>query len=153
MSALACVALELRHTICYHPHAMKHEEYEKLKQQFKAEYEKKLEALEIVYRASREQDPIASPAWEPSKAPNGSGTLAGAIKDVLPLLSDPFDINDVIALVEEKHPEIKRPINPTSVSGGLRQLHKRGVLKVIEPGRGTKPTIYLVSRKDKQDDD
>jgi hypothetical protein len=132
---------------------MKESEYNELKQQFKAEYQKKLEALEIVYQASQEREPLPSPAWEPTKVPDGSGTLAGAIKDVLPLLSDPFNINDVIKLVEEYHHEIKKPINPTSVSGGLRQLHRKGILKVIEPGRGTKPTIYLVLRKDEQDNE
>jgi hypothetical protein len=131
---------------------MKEYEYKELKRRFRAEYEKKLEALEIVYRASRDRgEPLSSPALEPSIAPNGATTLAGAIKEALPLLPDTFDINDVIALVGERHPD-KKPINPTSVSGGLRQLHKRGALKVIEPGRGTKPTIYRVLRKDEQDD-
>jgi hypothetical protein len=132
---------------------MTYEQYKNLPQQFKAEYEKKLEALEIVYRASRETEPIASSVRLILQAPDGSSTLASAIKDVLSLLSNPFDINDVIKLVEEHHPEIKKPINPTSVSGGLRQLYKKGMLEVIEPGRGTKPTIYQVIERDNQDDE
>src|SRR5262245_50146454 len=131
---------------------MRHEEYVKLKQQFKAEYEKKLEALDIVYRASQDRgEPHQSPALEPSMAPDGAATLASAIKEALPLLPDTFEINDVIKLVGGRYPD-RIPINPTSVSGGLRQLHKKGVLKVIKPGRGTKPTIYQVVRKDEQDD-
>jgi hypothetical protein len=130
---------------------MKESEYKELKRQFKAEYEKKLEALEIVYRASRDREPLPSLALELSIEPDSATTLASAIKDALPLLPDTFDINNVIALVGERYPD-KKPINPTSVSGGLRQLHKKGVLRVIEPGRGTKPTIYQVLRKDDQDD-
>jgi len=130
---------------------MTYEEYKTLKKQFKAEYERKVEALEIVYRASRESDSFALLQWASLDASDSNGTLAGAIKDVLPLLSNPFNINDVIALVEEKHPEIKKPINPTSVSGGLRQLHKKGILEIVELGRGTRPTIYQILRNDEDE--
>jgi hypothetical protein len=138
---------------------MTKEEYQKLKQKFKADYERKLEALEIVYLASRERGPIIF-SWDDSEVQDlntplasASPTLASAIKDVLPSLTDIFNINDVIELVEARHPEIKRPINPTSVSGGLRQLHKRGILEVVEPGRGTRPTIYAVSRKNNHENE
>jgi hypothetical protein len=51
-------------------------------------------------------------------------------------------------LIERKHPEIKTPINPTSVSGILRNFAKDGMLKIVTPGVGTRPTIYRVRQLD-----
>jgi len=59
-----------------------------------------------------------------------------------------FNINTVIDLVTRHYPEIKRPINPTSVSGILRSLQKEGTLELVRHGAGPRPSVYrLRTRK------
>jgi hypothetical protein len=58
-----------------------------------------------------------------------------------------FNINTVIDLIVRHYPEVKQPINPTSVSGALRSLQKEGVLKLVKHGAGPRPSIYRLAQK------
>src|SRR5262249_36302650 len=53
-----------------------------------------------------------------------------------------FNINTVIDLGTRHYPEIKRPINPTSVSGILRSLQKAGKPELAGHGAGPRPRVY-----------
>jgi len=78
-------------------------------------------------------------------------TLADAVALVIhELIVGDFTINTVIELVGRHYPEVKQPINPTSVSGILRGLYKEKVLEMVEHGSGPKPSVYrLVSRQER----
>jgi len=120
---------------------MNEKEYNRLKQQFEAEYRKKIEALEIIYQATRESK--SESQTEKRERKPQEGTLTAAIKEALDVFtSHAFDINDVIKTVEGMHPEVKRPINPTSVSGALKKFERDGLLEIVQSGRGKRPHVY-----------
>ncbi len=120
---------------------MNEREYNRLKQQIEADYKRKLEALELVWQMARETDNAVENREKTAKA----GTLMGAIRSVLPIVNGEFDINTIISLVEETHPNIKKPINPTSVSGSLKKLERSGRIVLTEAGAGKRPNMYRLS--------
>jgi len=78
-------------------------------------------------------------------------TLTEAVRHVIrEFIVGDFDINTVIGLVNRHHPEIKQPLNPTSVSGILRSLWDDEVLLQVKPGAGPKPAIYRLTETGRQ---
>lgn len=80
-------------------------------------------------------------------------TLTEAVKHVIrDFIVDEFDINTVIGLVIRHHPEIKQPINPTSVSGILRSLLlEEGDLELVKEGAGPRAAIYKLTELGRAD--
>jgi hypothetical protein len=72
-------------------------------------------------------------------------TLTEAVVTVIrDFIAGDFTINTVIELVGRHHPEIKQPINPTSVSGILRTLKEEGILELVKEGAGPRAAVYKV---------
>lgn len=76
---------------------------------------------------------------------------AAVVKVIAELIAGDFTINTVIKLVGQHHPEIKQPINPTSVSGILRSLKEEGTLEVVKEGAGPRPAVYRLSETGRSD--
>lgn len=132
-------------------------ELEQLREHLEAAYQEKLDALEAEHKQDLE---AYERLW---RAMSGNGdkamptghlrsphvrSLHEAVKAVVPYAQGKFDINVIIRLILERHPEIKTPINPTSVSGILRTLEKKGELKLAKRGAGKRPSIYQAPRGD-----
>jgi hypothetical protein len=119
---------------------MNEREYNRLKQQIENDYKKKLEALDIIWQMAKEN--VRETPVNGKSSTVKAGTLMGAIRQVLPFVSGEFDINTIIQLVEARRPDIKTPINPTSVSGSLRKLEKANAIVLMEAGAGKRPNRY-----------
>ena len=82
-------------------------------------------------------------------APHHGGqakTLTEAVHNAIrDFIAGEFDINTVISFVNRHYPQIKQPINPTSVSGILRALRDEDVLELVREGAGPKPAIYKLT--------
>lgn len=135
----ACIFIDGKASKAYNE-GMNEREYNRLKQQLEAEYKRKLEALETVWQFARESTRETAPAKRDSAG--RAGTLMGAIRSVLPYVEGEFDINTIIKLVEERNKDIRKPINPTSVSGSLRKLEKANAIMLTEVGAGKRPNRY-----------
>jgi hypothetical protein len=128
---------------------MNEREYRRLIQQLEADFQKKREAIELVWLMARDTNHDASPRAQGNGGGNGtrSGTLAAAVEDVITRFiteTVQFNLNTVIELIEANHPEIKKPINPTSVSGCLKNLakDKPTFLVLAQRGSGKRPNLY-----------
>lgn len=114
---------------------------EKERARLEAERKKAIEALAQLRRS------LSSNGLQPELgAPIQAKTLTDAVTRVIrDLIVGDFDINTVIGLVGRHHPEIKQPINPTSVSGILRSLTEDEVLELAKAGAGPKPAKYRLT--------
>jgi hypothetical protein len=109
-----------------------------------ADYRTSLEALSNLRRtAGSDARQLASLRTDrPAKS------LREAVETILATheLGDlPISINVIIEWLIVYHPEIPPPHNPTSVSGVLRSLEKEGILKLVERGKGPKPSLYRIT--------
>lgn len=125
---------------------------EKMREQIKALYKKKreeldaqeaaaLQSLDVLEKLSPELSPTIPSTTLVSTENGKSGTLIDAVKSILPDLIGPFDINNVISLLEQKYSDLPR-LNPTSISGILRELYEADVIERLEKGQGKRPSIY-----------
>lgn len=142
---------------------MKESEYRQLKEQIQAnaarrrseidaEERKQIESLETVWNliASMGEQVSTTEGFAihfplPNDISPGTIPLAEAIRKVLPAVQGAFGINEVIQLIESGRFDVKKPINPTSVSGALRKLHTEGVLRLIKAGKGKRPSLYKIA--------
>jgi hypothetical protein len=131
---------------------MRDDDYKVLRELLDLRYQSKRDALEAEYKRdiadlerifSRFQEPIPE---DKADFVRPVSSLVEAVESVLSDIDSNFDINTVINLIQRKHPEIKTPINPTSISGILRNLAKKRTLRIVTAGVGTKPTIYRVAK-------
>ena len=132
-------------------------EYESLKSQAKAEYERTLEAIERVWNLSRtlgrtskgkrqkstrsvsravDRVPSATepPAVDRDPPADTGKSLPEQVHEILPGLPDRFTIHDVLPQM----PGVDR----TSLSGALRRLSESGVVNLLQQGRGKRASVY-----------
>lgn len=113
---------------------MNEREYDKLRKQVRDEYEKKLEALDLVYEMSK----CGSGGVEPLQM----GELSKAVRSAVEKQSVPFTVRDVEVKIIESHPEHKSTLNRTSISSALKRLANDEVIVMKERGSGKRPTLY-----------
>ena len=130
---------------------MNQREYDKLKKQFKEEYERKLSALELIYKESNVNDnsnenPKKSRVkvtLEPKQKMPG---LKDTVRRVIPDIKKDFSLHDVEDKLTEMDPEAAINIKKASLSSVLKRLESEGYIAVVERGFGKRPSIYsLVS--------
>lgn len=113
--------------------------------EIEAEKSKQLESLETVwglFSTLGNVENVQATATSQSSFP-----LAEAIRRVLPEFTGAFNINDIMQRIEAHGFDVKKPMNPTSVSGALRKLQDAGTLEVVEAGKGKRPSSYKVIKE------
>lgn len=123
------------------------------REQIEAEKRKQLESLEMIWElvsSMNGQSPSVNTSEIASQIITGetsAGTfpLAEAVRLVLPAKGHIFDINNIIRSIETKGHDVKKPINPTSVSGVLRKLQAASILEIVKAGKGKRPSRYRVA--------
>src|SRR2546422_780553 len=103
---------------------MHQREYEKLKKQFKQEYEQKMTALEIIFKAtnSKETADITVGSGRKERTPG----LKETVLKILPYLEGNFTLNDVDRKLAELAPESATQVKKASLSSILKRLEDSG---------------------------
>jgi len=113
---------------------MNEREYDRLRNEIEAEYHKKIEALELIWRMS-------------NKAPtglmtNGRGALLGAVRDAVNQLYATFTIRDVEKVIKQQNAVVGSHVRRASLSNTLKRLVEDGLLELVEKGQGKRPSSY-----------
>ena len=111
-------------------------------------YARKIAALEEVWRMSN--DGVALPKIETSAKPrkkertgNGrlqKGILAKVVEEALDQVPQQFTVRQVEEVLKKMSPEISP--NRSSLSHMLKRLHDEKRVRIVEAGRGKRPTMY-----------
>jgi hypothetical protein len=109
-------------------------EYHRLKDEALAEYRRKLDAIETVWRMSNNQ---GAPPEQPS--------TSELIKRVLPSFAEKaFTVVEVKEAIERMFPDMKGRIRLTSISGTFTRMAKRAdAIRIQHKGSGTIGTTYV----------
>jgi hypothetical protein len=113
--------------------------------EIEAEKNKQLESLETVWGLFSTLGTFES--VQATVANQGTFPLAEAVRQVLPEMPSAFNINNIIGRIEAGGFDVKKPINPTSVSGALRKMEDSGVLELVVAGKGKRPSTYKVAKE------
>jgi hypothetical protein len=121
---------------------MNRREYERLKAEAQAEYRRKLEAVETVWKMTdgRNGDsPVASPSESIVK-----GTLQQAVKIALQRISGDFTLRHVYNQIVLEDPVLADKIKDKlpSVSSVLKRMADEKELILVEAGSGKRPSKY-----------
>lgn len=73
------------------------------------------------------------------------GVLA-AVREIVEELSGPFDKNDVMAKLRERHPELARSVSPANLRNTLRLLAKNGDIDRQTDATSTTCATYVSKR-------
>lgn len=120
---------------------MNAKEYERLKAEAQAEYRRKLDAIETVWKMSGGKD--AQPA-NGSTGSVGKGALQQAVRSALLQVTGDFTLRDVydqIKIIDPLFAEKLKDKLP-SVSGTLKRMADDNELVLVETGRGKRPSKY-----------
>ena len=113
---------------------MKEGEYLRLKRQTLAEYQKKIEAIETVWK-------LASKGKTGKFAESGKrGGLTQEVRQIIESIRGNFTIRDIEAAL--KKADSKRAIRLPSLSTILLRLSSDSAIKIITSGAGRQPTVY-----------
>lgn len=75
------------------------------------------------------------------KAPKATG-LAGAMREVIANINEPFDGPTVSAAILNQRPDLASKLNDGAVRGNLANWEGLGQLIIVEPGRPKHPTKF-----------
>lgn len=122
---------------------MNQREYEKLKTEANAEYRRKLEAIETVWKMSGGRNGNQPSAIAKNGA-LGKGRLQRAIRTALESLSGEFDVRDIYNQVVNCDPILADQIKGKlpSISNALKRMVTTKDLVLVETGSGKKPSRY-----------
>src|SRR5690349_10780551 len=101
---------------------MTEREYLRLWRHIHAEYRRKTEALETVWRMSNSGPPpqIQKKKRPPNQASNGNGGgLVGAVKDAVEAMPIEFTTKDVAVWIRQNRPDVSAA--PSSISHSLKR--------------------------------
>ena len=129
---------------------MNQREYEKLKRQFKEEYDQKLAALELIYRASNKPDNTFQKPKKSTSSLNGERAprtpgIKETVRNILPEINKDFTLHDVEDKLAESDSEIAAKIKKASLSSVLKRLEAEGDIVIVERGTGKRPSIYRLA--------
>jgi hypothetical protein len=110
-------------------------EYHRLKCQALAEYHKKLEAIETVWKLAGVKDKSGKPA-----AANKRSGLTHEVRQIVQSTRGNFTLRDIETALKKADP--KRPIRLPSLSTILLRLSGDSVIKIVTPGVGRQATVY-----------
>lgn len=113
---------------------MNEREFNRLRTQIKAEYQKKLEALDMVWK-------MCGGATKGSRTPP-RGALASAVRQAVDARAGTFTVRDIEHTVCEANPGMATTVNRTSVSSALKRMANDDLITIASLGRGKRATIY-----------
>lgn len=116
---------------------MKEREYRKLRSEIEAEYHKKIEALDLVFKMS--SNGVAGNGT--SGQVFGKGTLLKAVRQALEGLRVDFTLKDVEERIRANNPSFAATIKRASLSSTLKRLVGQEI-EVVELGKGKRASTY-----------
>jgi hypothetical protein len=127
--------------------AMNIREYQKLKQEAQAEYRRKIEAIEMVWKlsgGSSASGTVSNPTANPNQDSITRGSLQQSVRIATKLLPGAFTARDVYNQIVITDPPFAEKIKSRmgSLSGTLKRLSDEKELVLIEVGSGKRPSKY-----------
>jgi len=123
---------------------MKEKEYIRLRREIEADYHKKLDALDLIWKMSNK---AAAPSAQFTLRPGsivGRGSLLSAVRNILTHVQGDFTAKRIAGMVREGNPELH--VKTASVSSVLKRLAGNLEIDVIEVGKGKRASTYRVGR-------
>jgi hypothetical protein len=124
---------------------MNYREYQRLKAEAEAEYRRKIEAIETVWKLSGGASPIPSTnGSRPNENGITRGSLQEAVRHAYKLLSGEFTHRDVYNQIVASDPIFAAKIKckMPSLSGTLKRLADDKELVLVEAGSGKRASKY-----------
>lgn len=117
---------------------MNEREYNRMKSEIEAEYRRKLDALDLVWKmsnANRNGTQVANPLI-------GKGQLLKAVRQALPSIRGDFTLHDIENRIRVDNPTLAATLKRPSLSSALKRLVKDGVIALVSVGAGKRPSKY-----------
>jgi len=135
------VALHRKPNSCYGI-AMNIKEYERLKADAQAEYRRKLEAIEMVWKMTDGRN--GASAGDSSSESVGKGALQDAVRSALPHIGGEFTLRHVYNQIVLDDPVLAEKIKDKlpSVSSVLKRMADDKELILVEAGSGKRASKY-----------
>lgn len=120
---------------------MNYEEYLRLKKDIEYEYNRNLEALELVWKRSQN---IFSSAHQGDATDQAGGEqpLSEAVRLVIAHMTSDFTADAVEAALRDHNYNEGKPVNRVSLTNTLHRLFRRGEIDLMRKGRGRTPSSY-----------
>jgi len=117
---------------------MKEREYHKLRNEVEAEYRKKIEALDLVFKMS--SNGVGGNGTTGQVF--GKGTLLKAVRQALEGLRADFVLKDIVERIRVNNPSFAATLKRASLSSTLKRLADSHEIEVVELGRGKRASKY-----------
>lgn len=114
---------------------MKEGEYLRLKRQALADYQKKVEAIETVWKLAGAKGKSGKSAGSGKK-----GGLTQEVRQIIESIRGNFTLRDIETAL--KKADSKRAIRLPSLSTILLRLSSDSAIKIVTAGAGRQPTVY-----------
>ena len=117
---------------------MNQREYEKLKAEAAAEYRRKLEAIEVVWKmtgGTRNDSPS-------DDTPVNKGALQTAIKEAVQFLTGEFTLRDVEKQIGATNSAFAAKIKRASLSSALKRMAEEKEITLVTLGKGKRASKY-----------
>src|SRR5437879_1070823 len=118
---------------------MNQREYERLKGEAAAEYKKKLEAIDLVWRMSGGTSQNGS---NPDVGHVGKGSLLQAVKQAVQFLTGEFTLRDVEKQIQATDSVFAAKIKRPSLSSTLKRLAEDKDIVLVAAGSGKRASKY-----------
>lgn len=116
---------------------MKEPEYLRLKRRIEADYQRRLDALTMVWEMARDSD-----AEHRSRGTPRAGGVRQAVDAAVAAIPGEISVQVVERWIGQQHPDLRDGLKRPSLSQALKRLTNSGVLEVVNRGAGKRPTIY-----------
>jgi hypothetical protein len=117
---------------------MNQREYERLKEDAAAEYRRKLEAIEVVWKMTGG----AKNGAKEDDSPIGKGALQEAIKTALQFISGDFTLRDVEKQIQATNSSFATKIKRPSLSSALKRMAAEKDITLVEAGIGKRASKF-----------
>lgn len=118
---------------------MDYTEYKRLKDEIDAEYQKKKEALEMIWRMSQKHNGV-----NVSDGERSSITLSDAMRKLISNFPGDFTANDIQQGLKDHN---IKGVTRLAITNTLNRLLRRNEIDVIKKGRGRSPGLYRRTQK------
>ncbi len=119
--------------------AMNEREYKRLKSEAEAEYRRKLEAIETVWKMS------GGASRNGAEAPSqvfGKGVLLKAVRHTLEEIRGDFTVRDIESRIRIFNPTLAATVRRPSLSSTLKRLEESHEVELVLAGSGKRPSKY-----------
>jgi len=114
-------------------------EYQRLKAEAEAEYRRKLEAIEMVWKLSGGDSKNGS---NPLETSIGKGSLQQAIRYALQQITSEFTLREVEQQMKIHDPVFAAKVKRPSISGALKRMADDKEIVVVAAGSGKRASRY-----------